>query len=184
MSDISFGRFSSLILRHNIDILRREIVLSGDITTKSVIRLDKQLKVLEANKEEITLILNTYGGSIQAAFAISDRIRNSTCRINIIGTGVVMSAGLTILVSGSTKKATALTTFMHHGLSSSSPSYESIPVQETELKASKELDRIRFKHLAAHTNKPYSFWASAGKHTDHVFSAETALLYGLIEEVL
>lgn len=184
MTEISFARYSSLILRHNIDILRREIVIIGDITTKSSIKLDKQLKVLEATSEDITIILNTYGGSIQAAFAMADRIRNSMCKINIIGTGVVMSAGLTILVSGTTRRATELTTFMHHGLSSANPNYESIATQENELKSSKELDRVRFKHLAARTKKPYSFWASTGKHTDHVFSAQQALDYGLIEEVI
>ncbi len=38
--------------------------------------------------------------------------------------------------------------------------------------------------LAERTTKPYSFWASTGKHVDHHFDAEQALEYGLIDEIL
>ena len=120
-----------------------------------------------------------------ASFAIIDRIRNSPNTIHTIGTGVIMSAGISILAAGDTRAATKYASFMHHGLSNGpGNSWENIATQEQNLKASKDLDRTRFRYLAERTKKPYSFWASAGKHVDHSFSAEEALEYGLIEKIL
>jgi len=183
MSEISFSKYSGLILHHNIDLIRREIAIDGDITDRRARKFDKQMKVLESQEGEITVTVNTYGGSIHACFAIIDRIRASGCVVNTVGTGVVMSAGLSILAAGENRKATKYCTFMHHGLSGES-GFTNIPNQEAALKGSKELDRVRFRHLAERTSKPYSFWASTGKHVDHSFNSEQAKEYGLINEIV
>ena len=186
MGEISFNKYTSLLLRNGIDMLNREVSIIGDIKLSTFVKFDRQLKMLETNKEDITVVLNSIGGSVVEALAIVDRIRNSPCTIDIVATGAVMSAALSILASGHHRKATKYTNFMHHGLSQSTSGHvsETIPQIENELKASKDLDRVRFKHLAECTKKPYSFWASAGKHVDHIFSADQALEYGLIDEIV
>lgn len=183
MADISFARYSSLILKQNLDLLKRELTITGDITDRVANKFDRQLKLLETQEGDITVIVNTYGGSIHASFAIIDRIRNSSCKINTIATGKIMSAGLGIVAAGFTRKATKYCIFMHHGLSAYGVS-GTIPQVENDLKASKELDRMRFQFLAQQTKKPYSFWSSSGKHLDYTFNAESALDYGLIDEIL
>lgn len=184
MTDISFSQYSGLVLRHHIEIIKRELMIVGEIRERTYVRLDKQLKLLENNEGDITLVLNSVGGDIPATFAIIDRIVMSPCNIHIIGTGNIMSAALSILVSGTTKRATKYTNFMHHGLSSFTHGYENVPTKEHELKICKEMDRMRFKHLSENTKKPYSFWSSTGKHLDHMFNADLALEYGLIDEIL
>lgn len=183
MTEISFARYSGLILRHNIDILNREITLSGQITHKTLTKLDKQLKMLELQPDEITIRISTPGGDMEAALGIIDRIRTSPCVINTIGTCIIMSAGLMILVSGQNRKATKYARFMHHAASMGIHSSRMTTV-ENEVKYCKELERVTSNILATTTKKPYSYWASLGKHIDHYFNAEEALELGIVDEVI
>ena len=183
MSELSFSRYSGLILRHNIDLVKREIAISGVISWKTLTKLDKQLKLLEIQADPITVIVNTSGGDIEATLGIIDRIRNSSNEITTVGTGIIMSAGIPILASGTHRKATQFARFMHHdggiGLT-----FTRMASAESEVKYSKELNNIINKFLASRTNKPYSFWVTTGKHVDFYFTADEALTYGLIDEIL
>lgn len=183
MSDIGFTRYSGLILKHNLDVVKREIVLSGSVSHKMLSRLDKHLKILEIQPEAITIVVNTGGGDIEAALGIVDRIRLSPCHITTIGTGIVMSAGIPILSSGASRKATKYTRFMYHcpGLSMS---FHRLTNVDAEVKYTKELGRIMDKLLAENTKKNYIFWSGLGKHVDYNFNAEQALEFGLIDEIL
>lgn len=184
MSEISFTKYSSMLLKYGVDLLNREIILSGDITSKSRLKFYKLMKILEVNKEPITISINSLGGSIEEQFSIIDIINSSPCDITTIGTGRIMSAALSILASGKYRQATKYAQFMHHGLNSTNPTTMTVPHSEVDLKYSKELDRLRFKFLAEHSKKPYSFWASTGKHTDFYFNSEKALEFGLIDEII
>jgi len=183
MGKISFSRYSRLILRHNIDVVKREIVLSGQVNAKMLLKLDKQLKLLENQDEPIHIVINTEGGHLYETMGIVDRIRNSPNEIITIGTCKIMSAGVIIIAAGDIRKATKYTRFMHHS-AGMGMSYERMPNLEGEIKHTKELDRIMLQFLAERTSKPYSFWAITGKHVDYHFDAEQALEYGLIDEIL
>lgn len=183
MSDISFARYSGLLLRHNLDIVKRELVINGTITPKTLTKLDKHLKLLENQPDPITVIVNTGGGDVEVALGIVDRFSLSPCKINTIGTCVVMSAGVIILAAGYYSKATRYTRFMYHGPSVGLP-VDRISNIDAEVKYTKELGRIMDRYLSEHTAKPYSFWATLGKHVDNNFGAEQALEYGLIDEII
>lgn len=182
-NELSFNRFSGLVLKHGIDLVKREVYLQGPVSMNMLKRLDKALKLLEIQPEDITVTINTQGGDIEAAFGIIDRIRTSSSAIHTVGTGVVMSAGIPILASGATRKATKYTRFMYHCPSSSLPLLRVSNI-DAEVKYTKELGRVMDKLLSETTSKPYSFWVSIGKHVDHNFNSENALSYGLIDEVI
>ncbi len=182
-SELSFQRYSTLILRHNIDLVKREITLQGNVSMKMLTKLDKALKLLEIQPEDITIVINTLGGDVEAALGIIDRIRNSSSNIHTIGTGVIMSAGIPILAAGITRKATKYARFMYHCPSMNLP-FNRISNVESEVKYTKELGRIMDHFLAEVTSKPYAFWVTLGKHIDHNFNADQALEYGLISEIL
>jgi ATP-dependent Clp protease protease subunit len=185
MSDgeLSFNRFSGLVLRHGIDLVKREVVISGAISMRTLSKLDKHLKLLEIQEGAITVVINTPGGDVEAALGIVDRIRNSSNEINTIGTGIIMSAGIPILAAGRSRKATKYAKFMYHG-----PNFamgrERIPNVDNEVKYVKDLDRSVNSFLAEATEKPYTFWSGMGKHVDNYFGADMALEYGLIHEIL
>mgnify|MGYP000205656661 FL=1 len=61
--------------------------------------------ILEANyadepPEDLTMLINSEGGSLSAAFAIIDMMRGSSIPIRTIGLGQISSAGLLIFMSG------------------------------------------------------------------------------------
>ena len=61
--------------------------------------------ILEANysdepPEDLTMLINSEGGSLSAAFAIIDIMRGSSIPIRTIGLGQIASAGLLIFMSG------------------------------------------------------------------------------------
>ena len=173
----------SMILKHNIDLAERVISIDGDISDKIATKFDKQMRVLECTPEPITIYINTDGGDMITHFSIIDRIRLSRCHTTVIATGIVASAGLSILAAGTVRKATKYCNFMHHNLSSSRP-MSKVHEHEVNLKFDKHLDKKRFQFLTERTLKPYSWWAAVGKHTDFFFDADTAKEIGLIHEVL
>ncbi len=182
-NELSFQRYSGLILRHNIDLVRREIAITGSISWKTLTKLDKQLKLLEIQTDPIIIIVNTPGGDLEATLGIIDRIHNSSSEITTIGTGIIMSAGIPIIASGTYRKATKFARFMHHDCSMGL-TFSRLASAESELKYCKELNNTINKYLASKTTKPYSFWVTTGKHVDHYFTSEEALSYGLIDEIL
>lgn len=61
--------------------------------------------ILEANyadepPEDLTMLINSEGGSLSAAFAIIDMMRGSRIPVRTIGLGQIASAGLLIFMSG------------------------------------------------------------------------------------
>ena len=184
MSIMSFidTKFKYLSL-HNIDLESRIIHFSSEITNKSANKLIKSLQFLESIKDEpIVIYINTPGGSIDAAFMIIDAI--GTLDVDVVGvaTGICMSAGVPLLASCDKRIATENVSFMTHSASYDA-GFAKLADQDAALKAVKRLDNRVNKLLAAHTKKPYSFWASH-KHVDFDFDAEQALSYGLVDEIL
>lgn len=94
----------------------RTLALFGEIEKDAVLLAISQLKHLETlNQEEaITLYLNTEGGSLSDAFALYDCIKNLSCPVIIVATGLCASAGLLILSAGDYRAATASTIFYYH----------------------------------------------------------------------
>jgi len=182
-SQLSFNRFSSLVLRHSIDLVKREVNISGPISMRTLFKLDKQLKLLEIQADPITVVINTPGGDVEAALGIIDRLRNSSSEIHTIGTGIVMSAGVPILAAGISRKATKYARFMYHG-PTMALGRDRIPNVDSEIKYVKELSRATDSFLAEVTGKPYTFWSGMGKHVDHYFGADMALEFNLIDEIL
>lgn len=183
MSELSFNRYSGLILKNNLDVVRREIVLQGHVSMGMLSKLDKHLKLLEIQEGGITVKINTPGGDVEACLGIIDRITSSSHEITTVGTGIIMSAGVPILAAGDIRKATRFTRFMHHGMSANVPTNR-IPNIEGELKYFKELDKVINRFLGEKTLKNYLFWAGLGKSVDAYFDAETAKEFGVIDEII
>lgn len=174
---------SRFLLKEAIDLTTKTLYIEGPISHKSYIRFDKQLKLLESlNDDPITIELNSGGGEEYAMFAYIDRISGCTLPITIRATGLVASAAIPILASGTHRIATPLTSFMHH-TSSYSVGYSRLVGHDTELKHAKEVEARVNKFLAKKTLKPYSFWTTTGKHTDFFFDTDFAKEIGLIDEI-
>lgn len=80
----------------------RTVFLIGDITEGLIKHVIVRLFCLIEHDviKPINLVINTYGGSVDEAFALYDAMRFSSAPIRTIGLGKVMSAGCLLLAAG------------------------------------------------------------------------------------
>tara|TARA_Y100000310_G_C20655280_1_gene801664 strand:- start:1375 stop:1965 length:591 start_codon:yes stop_codon:yes gene_type:complete len=88
-------------LTHNA-IKERIVLLTGEVNELSIASVTHQLFVYcqQSNTEPITLVINTYGGSVDEMFALYDTIKLVSCPIHTVGLGKIMSAGVLLLAAG------------------------------------------------------------------------------------
>jgi len=94
----------------------RALMFTTEVNSETAALIISQLLHLEEldPQEQITLYLNTEGGSLTDGLAIYDCITNLSCPVVIVATGLCASAGLLILSAGDYRAATANTTFFYH----------------------------------------------------------------------
>ena len=84
---------------------RREIQLTGDIDTESVNGAILQLRHLHSldDKAEITIYINSPGGSVSDGLALIDTMAALRCPIRTVCMGTAASMGALIFASGSSR---------------------------------------------------------------------------------
>jgi ATP-dependent Clp protease protease subunit len=139
----------------------------------------------EDPERDISMYINSPGGSITAGLAIYDTMMLISPDVSTFCIGLAASMGTILLAAGSKGKRFALpnATIHYHpaliqgGLAGSAP--------DIEIHA-RELLRLQDKNLeilSAHTDKPVD-QLKADFQRDRFFTAEEAEQYGLIDEVV
>ncbi|MCR5042478.1 MAG: ATP-dependent Clp endopeptidase proteolytic subunit ClpP [Clostridia bacterium] len=174
----SYDIFSRL-LNDRIIILSDEV---NDVTASLVVA---QLLFLEGQDpdKDISLYINSPGGSVSAGLAIYDTMNYIKCDVSTICMGMAASMGAFLLSSGAKGKRLAL---KHSEIMIHQPS-GGAQGQATEIQiAAKHIERTKQtlnEILAANTGKPIEQIA-ADTDRDNFMSADEALEYGLIDKVL
>ena len=167
-------------------LLKDRIIFLGDEvndTTASLVVA--QLLFLEAEdpKKDISLYINSPGGSVTAGMAIYDTMKFIKCDVSTICIGMAASMGAFLLAGGTKGKRMALPNaeiMIHQPLGGVKGQATEIQIAaENILKTKKKLNEM----LAANTGKPYEVVA-ADTERDYYMSAEEAKEYGLIDEVI
>lgn len=162
----------------------RIIFLTGEINDATANLVVGQLLYLETkdSTKDISLYINSPGGSVSAGFAIYDTINYIKCDVSTICVGLAASMGAFLLSSGTKGKRFALPNsemMIHQPLGGVSGQASDIKIQaEHILKIKKKLNEC----LAKNTGQPYE---RIEKDTDRDFfmSATEAKEYGLIDKV-
>lgn len=143
-----------------------------------------QLQYLDNNgAEEITLQINSPGGSVSAGLAIYDTLNFVKARITTVGLGLCASMGAFLLSAGShgCRKATEnCEILIHQPLGGASGQASDIIIAAEHIKRTRErINRI----LADNTGQTMK---TIEKDTDRdkIMTAQEALAYGLIDEVI
>ena len=163
----------------------RIIVLSEDVNDTSASLVVAQLLYLEGQDpdKDISLYINSPGGSISAGMAIHDTIQYIKCDVSTICMGMAASMGAFLLASGTKGKRFALPNaeIMIHQPSGGArgQATEIQIVAENILKTKKKLNEI----LAANTGRSYEEIARDTER-DNYMTAQEAKEYGLIDEIL
>ena len=169
----------SRLLKDRIIFLGEEV---NDVTASLVVA---QLLFLESEdpKRDISLYINSPGGSVTAGMAIYDNMQYIKCDVSTICIGMAASMGAFLLAGGAKGKRFALPNaeVMIHQPSGGARG------QATEIEiAAKNILRTRQKLneiLAANTGKPIDVIA-VDTERDNYMTAEEAVAYGLIDSVI
>ena len=169
----------------------RIIVLSEDVNDTSASLVVAQLLYLEGQDPDknISLYINSPGGSISAGMAIHDTIQYIKCDVSTICMGMAASMGAFLLASGTKGKRFALPNaeIMIHQPLIAGGQGGGLSGQATDIKIHADhLVRTRAKMnrlLSEYTGQPLEK-VELDTERDNFLSAQEAKEYGLIDEVI
>ncbi len=163
----------------------RIIVLSDEINDVTASLVVAQMLYLEGQDpdKDISLYINSPGGSVTSGFAIYDTMQYIKCDVSTICIGIAASMGAFLLSSGAKGKRIALPNsevMIHQPLGGAQGQATDIKIAAEHIIRTKE--RIN-AILAENTGKPLEVIV-ADTDRDNFMSAEQAREYGIVDKVL
>ena len=180
----SYHRYREMTIDEML-LENRVIFLVGEITYSSSITVIMRLLHLQNQKQDmdISLYINSPGGSVDDTLAIYDTIQHLTCNVATYCIGRAQSGGAIILASGAKGKRFILPharVMIHQPYGGVWGQTSDVQIQAEEiLKTRQQINEI----LAHHTGTPVEQIAEDSER-DRYFSAAEAKEYGLVDEVL
>ena len=163
----------------------RVIFLTGEINDAVADAVVAQLIFLESKdpNKDISLYINSPGGSVTAGMAIYDTMNYIKCDVSTICIGLAASMGAFLLSSGAKGKRYALPNseiMIHQPLGGAQGQASDIKIQADHIiKTKHKLNTI----LAMNSGKAYDV-VEKDTDRDNYLSAEDAKEYGLIDAVI
>ena len=163
----------------------RIIMLCEEVNDASASLVVAQLLYLEGQDpdKDISLYINSPGGSVTAGLAIYDTMQFIGCDVATICTGMAASMAAVLLVSGTEGKRSALKhsrVMIHQPMGGAQGQASDIEITAREIqKLKKELYTI----IADHSHTPFDkVWTDSDR--DYWMTSQEALEYGMIDKVL
>jgi len=162
----------------------RIIFLSGEITDETANMVVAQLIYLEGKDpdKEISLYINSPGGSVSAGLAIYDTMNYIKCDVSTICVGMAASMAAVLLSSGAKGKRICLPhseVMIHQPLGGAQGQQSDIEIQAKHiLKTRETLNKI----LAENTGKDVKI-LQKDTDRDNYMDAKTAVKYGLVDKI-
>ncbi len=175
-------------LQGTLDIIEesRVIVINGEITDVLCSKVCLWLLKLEAldSEKDITIMLNSPGGSIQAGFMLIDTMMIIKCQVEVICTGLAASMAAMILMAGSKGKRKMLPharVMIHQPLGGASL----MQAADFEITA-RQMAKVKkevYDFICSCTGKSYS---QVQEDCDRNFwmDSQEAISYGIVDEVV
>ena len=163
----------------------RIIVLSDEVNDATASVVIAQLLYLEGQdaEKDISLYINSPGGSVSAGLEIYDTMQYIKCDVSTICMGMAASMGAFLLSSGAKGKRFALPNaeiMIHQPLGQARGQASDIIIHADHIKFTRErLNKI----LAENTNQPLEI-IERDTERDNFMTAEAAAAYGLVDKVI
>lgn len=163
----------------------RIVFLGGEIDDDLANIIVAQLLFLEMDDpdQDISLYINSPGGSVTAGMAIYDTMRYLKCEVSTLCIGMAASMGAFLLAAGAKGKRKALPNaeiMIHQPSGGARGQATDIAIQaEQILKTKKKMNQL----LSEMTGKPLETIAKDVER-DNYMDADEALKYGLIDEII
>lgn len=180
--DLSAGLHQEVLTQLLLD---RILVLDGELDDHGGTRLCSQLLLLSARdpRADISLWINSPGGSVPAMLAISDVMRLIPNDVSTLALGIACSAGQFLLSAGTKGKRFALThskILLHQGSAGIGGTAEDIELQADDLRHTRD---TVLRLIAQYTGQPIERVFDDSLR-DRWFTAEQAVEYGFVDRVL
>ena len=166
-------------------MMDRIIFLGTEISDYTANTIQAQLLYLDSvdSSKEISIYLNSPGGSVTAGLGIYDTMQFISSPVATICTGMAASMAAVLLVAGQEGKRSALPhsrVMIHQPLGGVQGQASDIEITAREIqKMKKELYTI----ISEHSHTPFDkVWADSDR--DYWMSAQEAKEYGMIDQVL
>lgn len=166
-------------------MMDRIIFLGTQIDDYAANVIQAQLLYLDSSDpgKDISIYLNTPGGSVYAGLGIYDTMQYISSDVSTICTGMAASMGAVLLVAGTTGKRFALQhsrVMIHQPMGGAQGQASDIEITAREIqKLKKELYTI----IANHSGKPYE-QIEKDSDRDYWMTSTEAKEYGMIDDVL
>ena len=163
----------------------RIIFLSGPIDDGAANTVVAQMLFLEMEDpdRDIMLYINSPGGSISAGMAIYDTMQYLKCEVSTLCIGMAASMGAFLLAAGAKGKRKALPNseiMIHQPLGGAEGQATDVLIHAEHMRFIKQ--RMN-EELAKNTGKPVKT-VEKDTERDNFMTAEQALKYGIIDEII
>lgn len=163
----------------------RIIVLGTEVDDRVANRLCAQLLLLSAEdpRADISLYINSPGGSVSAGLAIYDTMRLIPNDVSTLAMGLAGSMAQFLLCSGTRGKRFSLPhaqILMHQGSAGFGGTATDVAIYAAQLERT---GALLTGLIAEHTGQPAA-QVEADSRRDRWFSAQEALEYGMIDHIL
>ena len=163
---------------------QRRVMLTGSIDGKLAERVCAQLLVLESDADTpVTLYLHSPGGEVDAGFAIYDTMQALRCDVATVCLGFAASMAQFLLCAGAPGRRFAHAhsrILMHQPLGAVEGYAVDVAIQAEQFSRAR---RLMAELTAHHTGQSVERITADGDR-DRWFTAEEALAYGMIDEVI
>lgn len=166
-------------------MMDRIIFLGTQVDDYTANVIQAQLLYLDTSDpgKDISIYINSPGGSVYAGYGIYDTIQFISSDVNTICTGMAASMAAVLLVAGTKGKRSALKhsrVMIHQPLGGAQGQASDIEITAREiLKVKQEIYTI----IADHSGQPYEKVLADGDR-DFWMTAEEAKTYGMVDQVL
>jgi len=166
-------------------LLRDRIIwVSGTVNQQMSDIVQAQLLYLDSTeKRDITLYINSPGGSVLCGLGIVDLMNYISSDVATVNIGMCASMASILLSSGTKGKRSSLVyskVMIHQVSSGSSGHIEDNRISQME---SEKYNYILFKILAQNTGKKFDE-VLEGARRDHWLNSDESLKFGLIDEII
>ena len=166
-------------------LYQRIIVLGAEVDDQIANRLCAQLLLLSAedSRSDISLYINSPGGSVSAGMAIYDTMQLIPNDVRTLAMGLAGSMGQFLLCAGAAGKRFSLPhaqVLMHQGSAGFGGTAADVEIYAEQLdRTGKMMTRLISKHTGQPEEK-----VAVDSLRDRWFSAEEALEYGIIDHIV
>jgi ATP-dependent Clp protease protease subunit len=166
-------------------LYQRIIVLGSEVDDPIANRLCAQLLLLSAEdpSSDISLYINSPGGSVSAGLAIYDTMRLIPNDVRTVALGLAGSMAQFLLCAGTAGKRFSLPhaqVLMHQGSAGFGGTAADVEIYAAQLE---RIGLLMIRLIAEHTGQPADR-VKEDSMRDRWFSAEEALEYGMIDHIV